>query len=77
MCFIEARWRHMVSAKWFVSDAGNALSSHQAIIWTNAALLSVGPCGAYFIFFFKSKSFLSKTASGDAVGNISAILCRP
>ena len=51
MCYlIEAEWRIYSSVKHTIiaSDNGLLPVQRQAIVWTNAAILSIWPKGTYF-----------------------------
>ena len=49
----------------------------QAIIWTNAGLLSIGPLGTYFSeLLIKIPNFIYKNASGNIVCEMAAIFSR-
>ena len=47
---IEAEWRIYASLNWVIIGSDNGLSPvrHQAIIWTNAGILLIGPLGTNF-----------------------------
>ena len=47
---MEAEWRTYPSVSWVIIGSDNGLSPnrHQAIIWTNAELLLIGPCETNF-----------------------------
>ena len=68
---IEAEWRIYESLNWAVIGSDNGLSPirHQAIIWTNAGILLIGPLGTNFseiligIQTFSFKKLHLKTSS--------------
>ena len=47
---IEAQWRIYASLNWVIIGSDNGLSPvrRQAIIWTNAGILLIGPLGTNF-----------------------------
>ena len=78
----EAEWRMYESVNWAIirSDNGLSPSRRQAIIWTNAGMLLIGPSGANFgsqiliaIYIFS----LKKNAMENIVWDMAAILSWP
>ena len=57
---------------------GNLQDRHQAIIWTNAGILWVGPCGTNFNeILIKTTIFIAEIDFEYVVWNTAAILSRP
>ena len=60
-------------------DNGLSPDRHQAIIWTNAGLLLIGPLGTNFSenLYWNSYIFIQENAFENVVWEMSAILSRP
>ena len=60
------------------SDNGLSPRRHQAIIWTNAGILLIGPLGTKFSeILVKILSFIQENAFEKVVCEMAAILSRP
>ena len=62
-----------------VSDNGLLPGRHQAIIWTNAEILLIGPLGGNFSDIFNRNIyiFIQESALENVVWDIAVILSRP
>ena len=72
---------HICISKLIIIGSDNGLSPdrRQAIIWTNAGLLLIGPLGTNFseILIENSNIFIQENAFESVVCEVAAILSRP
>ena len=77
---IEVEWRIYMSVNYTISGSENGLSPdrRQAIIWTNAGILLIGPLEnkLYWNLNRNLYIFIQENASENVVWNVSAILSR-
>ena len=75
------RVMHICVGKLIIVGSDNGLSPHrrQAIIWTNAGLLSIGPFRTYFSenFYQNTTIFIEEDARENVVWEMASILYRP
>ena len=75
------RVTHICVSKLTVIGPDNGLSPgrHQAIIWTSAGILLIGPLGTNFNEFFYRNSyiFIQENPFENVVWKMASILCRP
>ena len=75
------RVTHICVNKLTITGSGNGLSPGrgQAIIWTNAGILLIGPLETNFseLFIEKLNIFIQENSFENVVWKMAAILCRP